>query len=855
MGLMNIAWAVAYTAAAAVGRWTRPDDSPISLVWPAAGVAVLWVLYARDGRRLVAAMVLGVLATAVNLATGADATQAVQLAGANVVHAVVAVLVLEHHLKGRRARLADTADLARLGVAAVAGAAASLPLGLLVWVPATGGHIVASAGAWMLRYGVATAVVTAIALTSSRWRSGTARQTTGGTAELVLAALATAAAYAAVFFSSPGETYAFLVLPLTVWVAVRMGPFATALLGAFAGSVAVVSALGDTGPFGTITGALEQSVVVQSFVAVVGVVGLALSLTVQDRRHALQRAGDARDALQQALDGAMVGQVIVGLDDDHLADGRILFANKAFCEWYGDDALLNRSFLDLVVDQDSVGAERMLQALAAGQPSWYGELGLATPAGVRWCEVAAAHLPATGGLTASAQHHATIQLLDVSARREFADRLTHQALHDDLTGLPNRVLLRERLEHSLAMSVRSGRTVGVVFIDLDHFKTVNDSLGHSAGDTVIRTVAERLAAGVRPSDTVARVGGDEFVVCIPDGDGAEQAADIANRLLVALNEPITLPGRPIMISASAGIALSGAHDTADDLVRKSDTAMYAAKTRGRGRVEFYEDALYKRAQRQLDIVHDARHGLAREEFVLHYQPVVSLTTAGADWDAAQFVGVEALVRWQHPERGLLPPGDWLDVVETSDVMNDLGTWVLRTAAEAVASVDSLAAHVNVSAAQLRHDLVATVTAALDDSGLSAERLVLELTETQLVAVHPDLLVDLRRLCDLGVKLSVDDFGTHYSSLTQLTTLPVTGLKVDRSFVMAMDVDDRARAIVHGVLGMAGAMGLDVVAEGVENADAATDLRRWGCPNAQGYLWGRPQPWHQLRDRLADRSLV
>jgi diguanylate cyclase (GGDEF)-like protein len=448
-----------------------------------------------------------------------------------------------------------------------------------------------------------------------------------------------------------------------------------------------------------------------------------------------------------------------------------------------------------------------------------------------------------------------VQLLDVSARREFAERLTHQALHDELTGLPNRTLLRERLDHALVTARRSGQAVALMFLDLDHFKMVNDSLGHAAGDQVIRTVAQRLVSTVRPSDTVARIGGDEFVVCCPEVSGADLGAEIAARLLQVVNEPIVLDGQSITITTSAGIAIAGEGDDAGDLLRQADTAMYAAKSRGRGRVEFFEDALYQQARRRLVITNDAREALRCDQFVLHHQPVVSLMVPGADWAAAEVVAVEALVRWQHPDRGLLLPGEWLDVVETSDLMVELGAWVLRTAATEVASVGGLRLHVNVSATQLRHALVETVTDALEESGLEAERLVLELTETQLVSVHHEQLSELYRLRDLGVSLSVDDFGTHYSSLTQLTTLPVTELKVDRSFVMAMGVDHRARAIVQGVLGMAGAMGLAVVAEGVETAETATELRSWGCPSAQGFLWGRPQPWPEVRQRFARQEAV
>lgn len=849
---MHLAWAVAHTAAAVLGRLTRPDESPLALVWPAGGVATLWVLYAAGNRRIVAVVLLGGLGTVVTMLTGANLEVSLALGTAGVLHAVTAATVLERQTRVRgasRLRLAGTRDLARLGAAAVAGGLVSMPLGLLVWSPTTDSPLALTAAAWVLRHGVATAVVVSVALawqgrrTTTLWRGRPYR-----TAELVLAVAATAAVFVAVFATPPGESYAFLVLPFVVWIAVRMGPFVTSLVGVFAGAVAVLATLSGNGPFGEIGAPLRQSLLVQSFVAVVGLVALALSLAVEDRRRALRRAGDALEALQQTLDGALVGQAVIGLDSSR---GRIVYANATLRSWYRDEELVGRPWLDLVGSEDRETAEGVLDELIAGRRrSWYGELQHRTPGLVRWCEVAAAELPPAAGITGAAGRHASVQLLDVTARREFADRLSHQALHDELTGLPNRVLLRERLDHALVASRRSGSPTGLVFIDLDHFKTVNDSLGHAAGDEVLRTVATRLVAAVRPGDTVGRVGGDEFVVCCPDVGDSAGAAEIAERLLQAIGSPMVLDGRSITVSASAGIALANPADDVDDLLRESDTAMYAAKARGRGRIEFFEDALYRQAQRRLDITNDARRGLARGEFVLHYQPVMSLEVADDDWEAAEVVAVEALVRWQHPELGLLPPGEWLDVVESSDVMNELGAWVLHRAAADVAQLDGLRLHVNVSAIQLRQaGMLDTVVSALDCSTLDADRLVLELTETQLVAVRPELVDDLNHLCELGVSLSVDDFGTHYSSLTQLTTLPVTELKVDRSFVLAMQVDQRARAIVQGVLGMAGAMGLPVVGEGVEIPEVASELRRWGCPKAQGYLWARPQPWDDLRTRL------
>jgi diguanylate cyclase (GGDEF)-like protein len=842
-----IAWSLIYVGVAVLGRATRPPDSAVALVWPAAGIAVLWVLSQRHLRaRAVALATLAVLGYSVNGMTGASVAAAAGLATANVVNAVVVVAVLERGMTSPRGvQLTGTADLFRILVAAAAGAVASAPFGLIAWAVVDEAPLVAALGAWVLRYGVMTALI------SSAWlslQSRDAHQNLGTgvlrRGEIAAMVLVSVGAYVAVFADSPGQPIAFLILPLSVWIGVRAGPTLTAVHGLWAGAVAVAATLRDIGPFGSIVDPLNQSAVVQAFIAVVGLVGLALSLAVEDRWRAVDDAGRTRSELQQTLDGAMIGHAVISLRAATL--GNIRYANQALQSWAGTDApLVGRSWLDLVDPSERAATRALLGVLAHGGKQWRGEVRHLADGVPRWSEVSIASLaPAEGD--GEGCDRATLQLLDVTERREFSEQLQHQALHDDLTGLPNRALLRDRLEHAIATMHRDSRNVVVIFLDLDHFKTVNDSLGHAAGDAVINATAQRLVGAVRPGDTVARIGGDEFVVVCPDVGGRVEATMITERLLELTSGPVIVDGEPISVGLSAGVAIAAGDVDAGDLLREADTAMYYAKARGRGRIEFFEESFFLIAQRRQTLTEQIRSALEHDEFVLHYQPIVNL-------DTGEIIAVEALVRWNHPERGLLYPVDWLDVAEGSGMMVELGTWVLCQACSDVAALPSgtaLQAHVNVSASQLRDDgIMATVIDVLADTGLDPARLVLELTETQLVDVRDGLLAELNLLRDSGVVLAVDDFGTHYSSLSHLTTMPVGEIKIDRSFIAVMQIDERARAVVHGVLGMARALGVPVVAEGIETSAIAAELQQAGCQMGQGYLWSRPQPWENLMPEL------
>ncbi|WP_337059315.1 putative bifunctional diguanylate cyclase/phosphodiesterase [Kineococcus sp. G2] len=460
-------------------------------------------------------------------------------------------------------------------------------------------------------------------------------------------------------------------------------------------------------------------------------------------------------------------------------------------------------------------------------------------------------VPATRHLLATFTEHAGAALNDA-----HAERTLRESFYDQLTRLPNRALFLDRLGAALEDHERCGRPTALLFLDLDGFKAVNDRCGHEAGDAVLQACAERVRECLRPQDTAARLGGDEFAVLLDDVD-VPGAVRLAERLLQRLRLPVEHEGRPLAVGCSIGVAAPGQEGTtAGTLLRDADTAMYAAKRAARPAtgptVAVFERSMREARADRLELEADLAVAAAEGQLRLHYQPTVSLADGST-------TGVEALVRWQHPSRGLLPPDAFIAVAEESGAVEALGSWVLReacaqTAAWRAAGAAELTVAVNLSVAQLRPGLVAEVLGVLRDTGLPASALVLEVTETVLVREGEGARDVLARLRSHGVRVAVDDFGTGYSSLAYLRRLPVDVLKVDRSFVQGMSCPQDA-ALVRTVLGLARALGLETVAEGVENGEHARALRELGCDRAQGYHWSRPVPAAELSARWAPRRVA
>ncbi|HYY87911.1 MAG TPA: EAL domain-containing protein [Chloroflexota bacterium] len=439
---------------------------------------------------------------------------------------------------------------------------------------------------------------------------------------------------------------------------------------------------------------------------------------------------------------------------------------------------------------------------------------------------------------------------DISERKAFESELRHQAFYDGLTGLPNRTRLLDLLEQALRRAHRQRQPVAVLFLDLDNFKVVNDSLGHKAGDLLLGHVARRLESALRGSDTAARLGGDEFILLLEGLNGPGDARAVADRVAQVLRAPFLVEGREVFVTASMGIALSRDGEDPESLVRTADLAMYQAKSSGKAGYAVFEPQMHVRARRRLEIETDLRHALDRGELRVCYQPIVRLESGGIE-------EVEALVRWQHPQRGLVPPSEFIPIAEETGLIVPLGRWVLdqvcrqaRAWQAAGGSAAHLTVSVNLSARQFQDpQLVQDVATILREADLPPSELKLEITESAAMLEAEATEKVLRALKALGVQLAIDDFGTGYSSLAYLKRFPVDTLKIDRSFVARLGEDPQDTAIVRSVVALAQALGLSVTAEGVETPVQQAQLRLLGCDYGQGYLFSRPLAADELEHLL------
>ena len=510
-----------------------------------------------------------------------------------------------------------------------------------------------------------------------------------------------------------------------------------------------------------------------------------------------------------------------------------------------EDAERVRAFLALAVDEGGASSGRIRLAHADG--TW------------RYCEGRGQRLD--HGCDASCPVHGgrpevVINIRDVTDRVTLEEDLAHRAFHDALTNLPNRALLTNRVEQALRSARRTGARVGVLFCDLDDFKTVNDTLGHQVGDQLLMEVSRRLSECIRPSDTGARMGGDEFAILLEELTDTEEAEQVARRLLAHLDPAFSFGISDIPISTSIGIAVGTADDTAGELLRKADIAMYMAKRRGKNRYEVFRDEEQSENADKLLRIAELQRGLERGEFVAHYQPTIDL-------EEGRIVGVEALVRWQHPERGLLPPDEFVPLAEESGLIVAIGGWVLREACEQIGrwrlelgDVAPREVSVNLSAAQLaRDDFVLEVADALDETAMSSGALTLEITESGLMS---DLALTSRRLGALkrlGVNLAVDDFGTGYSSLAYLQQFPIDTLKIDRAFVAHVDGSAENAALAKAIVRLGHDLNLRTVAEGIERSSQVDALRRMRCPVGQGFYFSHPLRADQITALLRGGTMV
>jgi diguanylate cyclase (GGDEF)-like protein/PAS domain S-box-containing protein len=443
---------------------------------------------------------------------------------------------------------------------------------------------------------------------------------------------------------------------------------------------------------------------------------------------------------------------------------------------------------------------------------------------------------------------------DVGERKQLEEELRHQAFHDSLTGLANRALFEDRLSHALAGLPRTGGGLTVLFLDVDDFTTVNDSLGHPAGDDLLRAVGERLRHNLRDSDTVARLGGDEFGVLLDDAATSAAATEAARRLLAALERPFLLDGRRLKVTASMGIALADAHSETLQLMRNADLAMYEAKRHGGARWRLFEESMHAVALGRLELGSQLQRAVEEQQFELHYQPIVRLHDSAV-------IGAEALLRWRHPERGLLSPEEFLTLAEQTNLIVQVGRWALTEASATLAGwqarfprTDSLVLSVNISMRQLHEqDVVDVVRGALAEAPLEPQQLVLEITESFLADEAEGTLGHLQRLRALGVRLAVDDFGTGYSALSYLQRFPIDILKIDRSFVQHARRASPSLSLVRSIVQLGRSLHLDLVAEGIEDAEQAEELLAMGVRSGQGFYYAEPLDAERFAALLATDS--
>jgi diguanylate cyclase (GGDEF)-like protein/PAS domain S-box-containing protein len=547
-------------------------------------------------------------------------------------------------------------------------------------------------------------------------------------------------------------------------------------------------------------------------------------------------AREQSSRFQHAFEGGVTGMAMVA------SDGRFMSVNRALCEMlgYAQEELLARDFQSITHPDDLAASAEQHRALLTGAiDNFEIEKRYQHHDGHEiWVQLGVTAVRDTDGSVS----YFLNQTHDVTTRRRFEQELTDKALHDHLTGLANRALFLDRLRHALVGLRRRSGQLAILFVDLDRFKLVNDGMGHAVGDEVIREAARRLYEASRAEDTVARFGGDEFTILCENSDAA-QALLIADRILDAFTRPFLHEGREFHLAASIGVRVNDlASADADSLLRDADIALYAAKEHGGGRVEVFDPDAAQRTADVLATEQALRLALQNAEMCLHYQPEIDLTTQ-------RIIGVEALVRWQHPTRGLVPPAQFIPVAEESGLIVPIGAWVLREACAQLAAWrnagtvrEDVRVAVNVSARQLSHpELPSVVAAALRAAALEPSALCLEITETALILDPKVALANLLAIKQQGVLTALDDFGIGFSSLSQIRDLPPVDLiKVDRSFTAGLGKRDSDRAVIAAVLSLTRSLGLTAVAEGVETADQLECLSGLGCDAAQGFYLARPQ---------------
>ncbi len=825
----------AYFVAASLSLRLALVGGQVTPIWPPTGIAVAGLLL--FGRKVWPA--IAVAAFLVNAPIGPSLLTAAGVAVGNTLAPLLcATLLQKAGFRLELDRLRDALAIVVLGALSMTVSATCGTATLMLWGSVTVSRFWPTWSVWWTGDAMGVLIVAPFLLS---WRSSRPRSTGSWPRRAEAAALFGGLAVVARFgFQNPYQMK-YLMFPFLAWAAWRFRQRGAATAALVASSTAVWAAVKGIGPFaqGTL---LERMVALQVFNATVALVSIALAAFITERNQAEEELRRNEEWVSGLLLSAPDAILVVG------EDGRIQLANPRAEEMfgYGHDELVGLRVEALV--PDDLRAAHVRHRADYKKDLATRPMGLGLDLAGRRKD--GTEFPIEIGLSSFGTadgRFVTCIISDITTRKRAEDDLARRALNDPLTDLANRTLFMDKLTQALARSERHQSWVAVLFLDLDHFKVINDSLGHEVGDVVLARIADQMRTVLRPEDTASRFGGDEFVILLEDIQSEQQAVTIADRVARAVAGPIALETGEVVVTTSVGIAIAqGTTDPPDVIVRDADQAVYRAKEHGRARCELFDQAMRARAVKRLRTENELRYGIEMGHLCLYFQPLVRV-------DDGRIRSLEALARWNHPERGVLLPEEFIPVAEETGLIGPLGSWVLEEACRRAASWrpvdpghDAPTIVVNISARQLaRADFEDTVWRALDQTGLDPSSLTLEITETVLMDASPATLGILGRLRGAGVHLAIDDFGTGYSSLNYLKRFPVDALKVDRSFVNGLGRDPEDSAIVAAVVSLGHALGLSTVAEGVETKEQLQQLRRIECDLAQGYYFAPPQPAEAL----------
>ena len=846
--------ALAYFATGKLGLLIPYVGSHITLIWLPTGIAVSALL--TWGIRCWPAIFLGALL--VNLSIGSSLGLAFSIAIGNTLAPLLSAWLLQ--LLKFKTQLTRIKDVLLLVLAACLGMTLSASGGvasLMHYGVIAADHARAPWLIWWLGDTVGVLLGLPILLTISKaemielWQQRTKYLAWCGVASMLEIAIFQVVPNASGQFA----LLAFLVLPLVIWTAMRFGVTGSSLAVLGLSIIAALATVHSHGPF--YQADMHQGIVsLWVFMSTLALVALMITVLQSERMNAEKQLIGSEAKLRAVIDGALDG--IVTIDDK----GMLVEFNPAAERilGYQRDDVIGRSLAEVMIppnqrEAHSIGHQHFI---ATGEQHLFDKRleliamrsdGSEFPVELTITSLHGKGLPLVTGF-----------IRDITKRKKAEENIRNLAFFEVLTGLPNRRLLLDRLQQAFATSARAQTHGAVLFIDLDNFKSLNDSRGHDVGDLLLIEVAQRIRSCVRDEDTVARLGGDEFVVVLEDlsasmGQAASEARVVGEKILTEVNRPYLLQGIEHHSSSSIGVSLFLGYEVGmDELLKRADTAMYQAKAAGRNTQRFFDPAMQAAIENRVDMEAQLRRALAQKQLCAYFQIQVDATR--------HIFGVEVLLRWQHPERGMVMPGEFIPIAEESGLIVPIGSWVIQSACEQlkcwehVPYAQHLQISVNVSVRQFRQaDFVDTVKAALDLTGANPNLLKLELTESLVIDGVQDTIEKMQALRELGVRFSMDDFGTGYSSLSYLKQLPLNQVKIDQSFVRDIAIDPSDASIVQAIIVMSKALGLNVIAEGVETEVQFELLAQYGCLQFQGYLFGKPISLDALDEILQANKLL